>query len=137
MTSACSRSPYAKTPDSEPPTPSSARGGDWELGVGSWEFFSLEAHAESDLHRAAARLARVRPDEVAARSRFSEVRTLHVTGRDAVGVERAGRVGTHGPVPRDLLLVVEQVIDLELHPWLDRLPHRHVVGRRQVHDAVA
>src|SRR5688572_27646394 len=97
----------------------------------------LEAHAERDLHRAAAGLADPRSDELRAGRRLAEVRALDVTGRDAVRIQRAGGVGRHRLVPRNLLLVVEQVVDLELHPRLDRLPDGHVVGGRQVHHAVA
>src|SRR5688572_32387167 len=69
--------------------------------------------------------------------RLTEARSRQIVGRDPVGVGGAGRIGGYGPVPRNLLLVVEQVVDLEPDPGAYRLPYGQVVRRRKIHHAVA
>src|SRR5688572_1836776 len=97
----------------------------------------LEAQPHRHLERAPAVDPGDRPRVVGVGAGGAEVARLDVSGPEAIGVERAGRVWSHGGVPGDQLVVVENVVELELDPGAHGAPDRDVVRDRQVHQTVS
>src|SRR5262249_40867828 len=62
--------------------------------------------------------------------------SLCVRVRQAKTIDAGSPVLADGGVPRDQLFIVEQIVDVKLHPWTHSACDRDVIGDRGVQEAV-
>src|SRR5688572_19608648 len=94
------------------------------------KYTDLEPYPERHLERA-------RRHVIAAALRLTEQRPPDVAGGKSQVVTCAGRIRSDRGVPGDEFLVVENVVQLQLHPRPGAAEDRHAVGEREIEHAVS